>query len=434
MNRNSISTTGVPRMKMRTLAVLLATALAGAGCDLDLVNPNSPTEATVLTTRDGVMGLAVGIQQQYASAARNYVLPSALVTDEWGPRSRALAADRSLFAGEPDASFGIVGAPFASTYLIVRSANNLLESAPQVDLGPGMQAGILALAKLHKAMALGNAIQIYERVPVDVETQGAPLADRAVVLDTVISLLESARSDLAGVPDAELAGFRTRILDPGIDLRRSVDAMLARYYLIDGQLDQALAAAARAEGDRASFYTFTGTAQNPLYQYSVGLDYVWPLQSFATEAEAGDQRVDFWADPGTVDELVTPFLIAPAAFTSRDDPFPLFQPDEMTLIRAEVHARRGELPQALAAINEVRTQCTEGVADPAACLPALTLADVPTQEAMLAQIAYERRYELFLTGLRWEDLRRLGQFTGDAPKVGFLPLPQRECDTNPGVC
>ena len=418
-------------MHKKTGAALLAMTLTLAACDLDLVNPNSPTEATVLNNADAIIGLSVGIQSQYASAVRFYALPSALATDEWGPRSRALAADKALFDGTPDASFLIISQPFSATYQIIRTANNLLEHAPDVGLGPGLLAGVQAVAKLHKAMALGAAIQIYPQVPVDIGVEGTAPRPRDVVLDTVLSLLESARSDLSGVSDADLAGFRARSLDPGINLRSSIDAMLARFYLMDGQYDQAFAAADRADDENASFYSYTGSDQNPIYQYSIGLDYVWPLLSFARDAEAGDERVSFWTDSTTIDVLVDPPLSSPVEYTDRDDPYPLYMPDEMRLIRAEVYARQNNLPLALVEINAVRTQCEPGVLDPAPCLPALTLLDVPTQDAMLAQIAYERRYELFLTGLRWEDLRRLGAYTGEQPKIDYLPFPQRECDVNP---
>lgn len=420
-------------MHARLGAVLLGIGIITTGCDLDLVNPNSPTEATVLTDADAIIGLAVGIQEQFASSARHYALPSALVTDEWGPRSRALAADRTLFQGEPDRSFGIIANPFAATFQIMRTADNLIENAPQVGLGPALEAGVLAVAKLHKAMALGQAIQIYEELPVALAIGGTPPQPRDVVLDTVLSLLESARSNLQGVSDADLAGFRQRALDPGIDLRSSIDAMLARYYLMDGQYDAALEAANRADDENASVYTFTGTEMNTIHQYSSPeqLDYTWPLLSFAREAEEGDQRVAMWTDTMDIDDTVDPLLSAPVAYMDRFDPYPLYRPDEIRLIRAEVHARNGDLQEAIDEINEVRTQCEPGREDPAPCLEELTLADLPTREAVLAQIAYERRYELFLTGLRWEDLRRLGQYTGDEAKVDWLPFPQRECDVNP---
>lgn len=436
MNRHSKIMRGVTSMHTRLGAALLVMGIMTAGCDLDLVNPNSPTEATVLTDDDGILGLTVGIQEQFAGAARHYALPSALVTDEWGPRSRALPADKAMFEGTPDPEFGIVANPFAQTFQIMRTADNIVQNAPNVGLGPALLSGVLATAKLHKAMAMGRAIQIYEEYPVALALEGAPPASRDAVLDTVLSLLESARSDLADVSDADLAGFRQRVLDPGIDLRSSIDAVLARYYLIDGQYDAALEAANRADDENASYYTFSGTEMNTIYQYSSPeqLDYTWPLLSFAREAEAGDQRVAMWTDTLNLDETVDPVLAAPVAFMERDSPYPLYRPDEMRLIRAEVHARNGNLLAAIDEINEVRTQCDAGIEDPAPCLPALTLVDLPTAEDVLAQIAYERRYELYEQGLRWEDMRRLGQYIDEAPTYDFFPIPRQECITNANAC
>lgn len=422
-------------MTMRTGAALIALTLATAACDLDLVNPNSPTESTVLTSQDGLIGLAAGLQGIWAGAVRYYALPSALGTDEWGPRSQALAADKSLFAGTPDRGFLIVAEPYRETYDIMRTADNLIENAPQVGFGVGLESGILALAKFYKAMALGQAIQIYEEIPVNIEPQGAEPQPRDVVMDTVLNLLESARQDLAGVTDAELSGFRNRILDPGVDLESSINAMLARYYLIDGQYDAAFEAAGRADTTSASVVTYSGTAMNPIHQYTYALNYVWPLQSFAREAEPGDQRVERWADTTVTDVTVEPTLVQPVTYgePERTAPYPIYRPDEMTLIQAEVLARQGDLEGAIDLINQVRTQCTPGVEDPAPCLEPLTEADLPTQDDVLEQIAYERRYELFLTGLRLEDLKRLAPYTDAEPKIDFLPLPQRECETNPYV-
>ena len=87
-----------------------------------------------------------------------------------------------------------------------------------------------------------------------------------------------------------------------------------------------------------------------------------------------------------------------------------------------------DLTTAIDLINQVRTQCT-GTGEPAACLPALTSADLPDQQAVLSEILRQRRYELYLQGLRFDDLRRF-----DAQrKYDFLPLPQTECDRNPSA-
>ncbi len=70
---------------------------------------------------------------------------------------------------------------------------------------------------------------------------------------------------------------------------------------------------------------------------------------------------------------------------------------------------------------------------PAAGLPALTAADVPTQNALLQAIAYERRYELYEQGTRWEDMRRLPQPWNNTVVFDYLPIPRSECLSNPNA-
>lgn len=420
-------------MRTRMGLALLAVLFAATGCDLDLVNPNSPTEESVLDDPNQIISLAVGMQSQYAGSINTFVRGPALITDEWAPWTNALAEVRNLYAGgEIDPAFSIVAGPYQATYRIIRSANNLIEFAPQVGLEPGMEAGIVALARLHKAMALGMIIQQYERVPIDADVEGAVPQPREVVLDTVLGLLHSARAELQGVSSGDLSGFRQRVLDPGIDLQNTIDAMIARYSLIAEDYEQAIEAAERVDLGTLSTYSYTGTDVNPVYNYHYGARYVAPLQSFAREAEPGDERVGHWTDTTQVDTTEA-VVVEMNRYSNRNAPFPVYLPDEMRLIQAEAHTRLGNLERARDLINEVRTQCDPVLNEPAACLPPLTAEDLPDAESILAQIAYERRYELFQQGLRWEDLRRLGQFTGEEPKAEFLPLPQTECLINPNV-
>ena len=84
-------------------------------------------------------------------------------------------------------------------------------------------------------------------------------------------------------------------------------------------------------------------------------------------------------------------------------------------------------------VNEVRTQSeTDLVVDePAANLPEIPAADLDTEAELLDQIAYERRYGLYMQGLRWEDTRRLGTARTTVPILEFLPIPNQECLSNP---
>ncbi|MDQ3389143.1 MAG: hypothetical protein M3483_06525, partial [Gemmatimonadota bacterium] len=65
MRQSTPTFTGAAPMRLRLFALLVASFTAGA-CDLDLTNPNSPSAEVVLTTTDGIIALATGMQGQYA--------------------------------------------------------------------------------------------------------------------------------------------------------------------------------------------------------------------------------------------------------------------------------------------------------------------------------------------------------------------------------
>lgn len=423
--------------------ILFVAALGLAGCELNLTNPNSPPEQLVLNTADGIVALAVGMQGQFAGTSvgtgmvLNAVRAPSLVTDEWGTTSRALAADRSLQTGVGvDAAFGVVSGPYTTGFRVIRSAEELLRSAPTVDMGPATRTGIIALAKTFKAMTLGILIQQYEQVPVT-SAQGAnPLQPRAVVLDTVLDLLESARADLATVTPAQLADFRTRVTGTSYDLLEVVNAMLARYYLIAGRYQSAIEAADRVSLTRLNTFTYPDPVRNPVWGYAYSLIYVAGRNTFVTQAEPGDRRPEFWlrTDQATFNGSPVIPLRNLRQFQDRNEQYPIFLPDEMRLIKAEAYARLGDLAQARIFINQVRTQQSSPLNEPVAGLPALPESELDTLDEVLRRIAYERRYELFMQGLRWEDLRRFGpEIAGATPTVQFLPLPQDECLYNPGA-
>lgn len=434
----------LPRRLGRGVAALVGLA-ALAGCSLDLVNPNGPLESDVLNNPELLLTSAVGLQAQYADNALIFVRAPELVTDQWGTRPLALAADQSLVRGNPDPTFGVVSDPFSAAYRVARSADVLIERAPQVNLSRGQQLGIASLARLLKAMAIGHLTTQYTQMPANYNETGAPPLPRDQVRDTVIALLERARTDVASLTPAELTAFRMRVLDPstgantGIDLANTINAMLARYYLFDGQPEQALAAAQRVNLATRSLIQYPNPGQNPIWQYGLSLNYVGARKDFFVDAAAGDARPAFWANRGSGQAGLPDSTFLFLGFAgSRNDAVPLYLPDEMRLIQAEAHARANNFPEARRLINEVRTQgrtatggCTAIIGEPVACLPPLPDAALDTRERIFAQILYERRYELFSQGVRWEDLRRLREFTTDRPSIEFLPYPQAECDRNP---
>src|SRR4051812_41595610 len=120
MRLRTIETAPRRRAFARASAAAAAALLGLAGCSLDLTNPNAPAEQGVLNTPRGVLTTAVGIQSQYADNGLVWVRAPALVTDEWGTRPRALAADQSLVTGTPDPSYSLIADPFAAAFRIAR--------------------------------------------------------------------------------------------------------------------------------------------------------------------------------------------------------------------------------------------------------------------------------------------------------------------------
>jgi len=419
--------------------MLCLTALTGGGCDLTLTNPNAPPEQDVLNTTDGLIALAVGMQSQYAAGVADFLVPPSLTTDEWGTTTKSLISYQSLLTGQNfDASYAVVQAPWADAYRTIKSANDLLLHAPQVITGSGLEAGIVSLAKLFKAMAFGTIILQYQNVPIDVSGTAPVPRSRAEVLDTVLDLLESARADFTSVSAADLSGFNSRVLASGFNVLNTIDAMRARYYLVAGQYQQAVDAADSVKPTVLSVFKYTAPAVNPIYDLSVTAGYVRVLKSFKDQAEPGDGRVNYWVDTtaapttGNPDSLLLP--LRKYGGPTQTDPYPVYLPDEMKLIKAEAFTQLGPLDSAAFYVNAVRTQASSTLDEPAANLPALdpaTQLDTPTK--LLAQIAYERRYELFEQGLRWEDTRRLGTAITTAPTLPFLPIPLQECDANPAA-
>ena len=415
------------------LAILVA--LAATGCDLDLDNPNAPPESEVVSNVDGMYALAIGMQGQFANTIDDYLTTNSLGTDEWGTLSKALISYQSMFTGENfDNSYLLVEDPWANSYETIKSANTILASVDQLGLGTGLRNQFTALAKLFKAMSYGMLAQQYEQVPITVGSAGAVIQPREIVLDTVLTLLASANDDLAQVTDADIAQSQNRLLGSGFDIRNTVSAMLARYSLMAGEYQQAIDAADAVDLTVLSVFEFPPPTRNPVENLAFQLGYVGALKSFVTQAEPGDQRPAYWVNVSAAPLPANPadsVILPLAKYSSPDDPFPVYLPDEMKLIKAEALTRMNEqLSVAADLVNEVRTQTSSPVDEPVAGLAALPASALDTQDELLAEIAKQRRYELFEQGLRWEDTRRFGDAVTTTPTVEFLPIPQQECLTN----
>ena len=394
----------------RAVPILAFGALALTGCDLDLTDPNNPSEEDVLGSISAVLQVAVGLQAEYGNELIDPLYVAALVADEVGAGGATFQNIQQADVGAPiEPGTGPSEAPWAGMYDVVQIADVLLAAAPGVGMGEATLSGVLALARTYKAMAFGNLLMTYERIPLEVgpDNPTPTFATRAEGIDAVLALLDEARQQLQTTPASPV--FESDVLAPGLDLEQLIEAMTARYAVIFGRYAEAEAAASRVDLATFSEFRFTADDANPAWNlwYNGGNStQMLPEDRWRLEAEAGDQRVAFWVDPADIEGAAVP-LDDHARYRNQAASMPAFLPDEMRLILAEVAARNDQLGPALSLVNEVRTQCASPLEEPVACLPPLTAGDVPTQADVLAEILRQRQYELFTLGTAWRDLERL---------------------------
>ncbi|HEX4936002.1 MAG TPA: hypothetical protein VFV33_22635, partial [Gemmatimonadaceae bacterium] len=199
--------------------VVAAASLALGACSLDLQNPNAPTEEQVTTSPDGVIALATGLQGRFATSYFNYAYMAGLVTDEFAATSAALISISDAEQGAVPPGTGIADNVFNSIYRTVRTADDLLNGANALgaQFDAGTKSGLQALAYALKAEALGEAIQSYQKAPIRIFGETAPVyVPRAQALPYVRALLDSASATLAATPPS--AFFNSSILTPGVSL------------------------------------------------------------------------------------------------------------------------------------------------------------------------------------------------------------------------
>jgi len=411
---------------MRPIRFLAAamSLVSCAACSLDLQNPNAPTEEQVTTSPDGVIALATGLQGRFATSYFNFAYMAGLVTDEFAATSAALISISDAEQGAVPSGTGIADNVFNSVYRTVRSADDLLNGANALgaQFDAGTRSGLQVLAYMMKAEALGEALQSYQRLPIRTFGETAPAyVSRTEALPHVRALLDSAAAILAATPPSTF--FTTNILTPGISLPNMLNLYRARYARIAGDDATALAAAnlvARSGTAALSLFTFPAPTVNPYANVTGGTNGIAPRRQWRLSMAPEDRRFSYFVTPSTtltgrVGALLDNWL----RYASPQATLPAYFPDEALLIKAEALTNQNQLAAAQAALDSVRTDCTggRGLDDPKACLPALT--GQLTQAQLLAEIYLQRRYELFGTGVRWEDVRRRGLIRGPvaAPAV-----------------
>lgn len=413
-------------------ALGIATLVALGACNLDKTNPNAPTQTTILGTREGVTALAIGLQARFGSGMSAFIYPGGLISDEFGTPIAALQSYKDTELGTLSQTYDAVESPWQTHYQTIKTADDLLTAAPLVDLGDQTTSGIVGMTYLLKAASLGDLIQLYQKIIINPRATPQTFVDRPTALTYILGLLDTALVQNRRFPTRSV--FDASIRARNFDVTNTTLAMQARYQRLAGNWQAALAAANQVDTAVVSLMPFSDQAINPIFDLSSRSSYVRPRDTLRIVSEAGDARVAFHITGATVNGTVRP-IRSFAQFAATTSSIPLYWPGEIMLIKAEAYANTGQLALAAAQVNYVRTRCGGASTQPKACLTALPAASLTTQAQIIAEIYQQRKFELFATGLRWEDVRRQGLVSATSPfaKRCWLLYPNSERNTQPNV-
>jgi hypothetical protein len=404
--------------------LLTIVAFLGA-CKKEYLNPNAATADDVLNSAKGLTGVTVGLQKNY-STTRAGILYAAitlngLTTNELISINTGNTNEERLVAGgvQVDGTNSILLNVWAGANKIIYDADNVINNAANLP-DKNYAAGLIAYASIFKALALGNLSEYWERVPAGTG-QNVTFISRVDGYNKAIATIDNA---LAVIAANSISTSFLGNIPSGVDIPSTLNALKARYALFAGNYALALTAANTVDLTKKSTFTYDALNLNPIFEIATSTNNVIQPkninlgQTGANVPDAGDARIPFYT---VVNTTVRINGFGAGTFTQ----FPIYLPGEMTLIKAEAYARQAtpNLTSSLTELNKIVTKTA--ATDPfgvGAALPALT--GTYTQQQLLDLIYKHRCIELFMSGLKLEDMRRFNQPLTDR-KRNFFSLSFR---------
>lgn len=423
--------------KNKSWIILAATALVFSSCKKDFTDPNRATSDKVLASPAGLNGVGVGLQRVFslgrASSLYNVVSINGFVTKELKLLNQGNLPEFQLSTGGAavDGTNTMLAGLWTSSNKIIYDADNVITGAAGLT-DKGTASGLIGYASIYKALSIGSMAMFWEQVPATTGTN-VTFITRQAGFNQAVAVIDNALAAIAANP---ISASFTSAIPAGVDIVNTLNALKARYLMFAGNYSLALTTANLVDLTKKSTLNFEAANPNPIYDVAGSNFNVYqPIDSTmgllgALQPDLTDKRVNFYmvlSGSSASRFLMKGFA---AATTSA---YPIYYPGEITLIKAECYARAStpDLANALIELNKVVTK--KAVNDPlglGADLPALV--GPFTQAALLDQIYRNRCIELYMSGLKLEDMRRFGRAASERTRT-FMPYPFRERDNNPNT-
>lgn len=408
--------------------IILSIVVAGTflvSCNEEFLDPTKPSQEEVVGTRSGLIGATNGLQQLWSNGRASVIYTSitanGLTTKELRVVNAGNVDEGFLEAGGTSltANNAVTKNLWAYCMVINSESQKILDNINILTV-ENEKASLFTHASIFKAMALGTLIQFYEKVPT-VTMKKAEFKSRAEVITKVINTLKATEIYLNTAN-----GFTG--LTPGISYKNTVNALLARYYMMAGDYDNALTHANLVNLSVKSEFRFDALTNNPIAFNSIATNNNYQpkdrnlgLPSTLLPA-AADARINFYV---TADNKALGF------FDTSLKSIPLYLPGEIILIKAEALARKNQLTNAVEELDKVLTKVgTSDAFGIGANLPAYS--GTMDQASILEEIYKNRCIELYMSGLRLEDSRRFNRPATERNR-NYYPYPDSERFNNPNT-
>ena len=419
-------------IKSSVVIAVIAGALLPVSCTKDYADPNRATDEQVFSSPKGLTGVVTGLQRVYtlgrASNLYNRITINGLTTNELIVVNTGNTAEVQLAAGgtSVDGNHAMLTTFWTNLNKVIYDADKVIESAKNLS-DKNFASGLIAYASIFKAMSLGDLSEFWEKVPSGIGTN-VTFIDRVDGYKKAIATIDDA---LAAISANAISSSFISSVPAGIDIINTLNALKARYSLFAGLYPQALAAANLVDLTKKSTFNFDALSLNPVFEVATSTNnVVQPKDSTlglppSIAPSLTDGRVPFYT---SINASIAPRFRIKGFFDAATTAIPVYLPGEMILIKAEAYARANDLVNGTIELNKVVTKNNDifGVnANQPLATPA-TIAE------LLEQIYRHRSIELFMSGLKLEDMRRFARPNAER-KRNLMPYPLRERDNNPNT-
>lgn len=424
------------------LAIILL--LPVTSCKKDYTNPSAVPIDDAFSSPQAMTGVVIGIQRVYTvgrgSSFYNRIALDGLLTNQLVVLNQGNTSEYQLQlgSGSVDGTNTILGGLWTTSNKIIFDADNIITNAASLG-DKGYASGLIGYAAIFKALAIGDLAMFWEQIPEGIG-QNVGFTSREQGFSKAIAAIDIALAAITANPISSqfLTGLPQNptppAVNPAIEITNTLHALKARYSLFIGEYAQALTEANTVDLSVKSTFNFSSVNLNPIFETVTSTNNVYaPGDSTmglppAIAPDLTDKRIPFYISTNASNPRfrVNGFAAAPTT------PWPVYLPGEITLIKAEAYARQAapDLANALIELNKVVTK--QPAADPFGVGAGLSPEAAGTQAEILELIYKHRSIELFMSGLRLEDMRRFGRANSER-KRNFLPYPFLERDNNPNT-